>query len=114
MARVVYLLTQDLLFRSKLAGIVTGAGAEITRDPSTCDRAVVEIGAAGWEDRLRELVGRGVPTVAFGPHMDAELLRRARAAGATAVPNSQVEERIRSLLAPDQEQTTPGMNPGSS
>jgi hypothetical protein len=98
MARSVYLLTRDLLFRSKLAGLITAAGAETTRDAAVCDQAVVELGAAGWEDRLRELVGRGVPTLAFGPHLDGELLRRARATGATAVPNSQVEERLRAML----------------
>jgi hypothetical protein len=95
----VYLLTRDLMFRSKLAAIVTHAGASVTRDLAACDRAVVEIGAAQWEERLRDLMDRHVPTIAFGPHVDAEALRQARASGAIAVPNSQVEERLRDLLA---------------
>jgi hypothetical protein len=98
MSSAIYLLTRDLLFRSRLAGIAAGAGWEVTREATACERAVVELGAAGWEDRLRELTGRGVPTVAFGPHIDSELLRRARAMGATAVPNSQVEDRLRAML----------------
>ncbi len=108
MGSAIYLLTRDLLFRSKLAGIATGAGWKVTRDATTCERAVVELGATGWEDRLRELIGRGVPTVAFGPHVDAELLRRARTMGATVMPNSQVEERLRAMLASPEEQATPG------
>ena len=98
MARTIFLLTRDLLFRSKLAGIAAAAGWEVTRDVATCELAVVELGATGWEDRLGDLAGRGVPTVAFGSHVETELLRRARAAGATALPNSQVEERLRAML----------------
>lgn len=109
MGKTVYLLTRDLLFRSKLAGIVTGAGGTLSRDANVCDLAVVELGASEWEERVRELTGRGIPTVAFGPHVDAEPLRRVRAAGATAVPNSQVENSVRALL---ETQATPE-NPGS-
>lgn len=106
MAKTVYLLTRDLLFRSKLAGIAAEAGWEVTRDASMCERAVVELGAVGWEERLKELTGRGVPTVAFGPHVDAEPLRRARATGASAVPNSQVEAALKAvLLTPDRHAT---------
>jgi hypothetical protein len=107
--RRVYLLTRDLVFRGKLGGLVAVAGGEVTRDAAACELAVIELGAAGWEERVRELTGRGIPTVAFGPHVDAEPLRRVRAAGGTAVPNSQVESTVRSLL---ETQATPG-NPGS-
>jgi hypothetical protein len=100
MGSAIYLLTRDLLFRSKLAGVATGAGWKVTRDATTCERAVVELGATGWEDRLRELIGRGIPAIVFGPHVDAELLRRARTMGATVVPNSQVEDRLRAMLEP--------------
>jgi len=99
MTKTVYLLTRELMFRSKLAAVVAHAGATVTRDVAACDRAVVEIGAAQWEERLRDLTDRHVPTIAFGPHVDAEVLRRTRASGAIAVPNSQVEERLRALLA---------------
>jgi len=43
-------------------------------------------------------VRRSVPVLAFGSHVRAEALRAAREAGATAVPNSQVEARLRELL----------------
>jgi hypothetical protein len=36
--------------------------------------------------------------LAFGSHVDAEALRAARAGGARAVPNSEVERALRELL----------------
>lgn len=97
MAKRVLLVTGDLVFRSKLGGVVAAAGAEITRDDSACDLAVLEV--TGPEaGRLGALVGRGIPVLAFGAHMEPELLRAARQAGATAVPNSRVEETLRTWL----------------
>ena len=98
MAKRVYVLTRDLLFRSKLRGTVAALGGEITRDASVGDLAVVELEADAWEQALQQLTGRGVPTLAFGAHVNAELLRRARELGAEAVPNSQVERRLTELL----------------
>ena len=98
MGRPVYLLTRDLLFRSKLDGVVAAVGGEVTRDPSSCELAVIEIAAEGWEERLGALRDRGVPVLAFGSHVRADWLRQARALGADAVPNSQVERRLTELL----------------
>lgn len=97
MGKRVLLLTADLVFRSKLAGVVAAAGGEVTRDAALCDLAVLELGGPGG-DRIGELVRRSVPVLAFGSHVRAEALRAAREAGATAVPNSQVEARLRELL----------------
>jgi len=99
MAKRVLLATRDLVFRSKLGAIVTAAGGEATRD-ATCDLAVLDVEAPGVEARIRELVTRGVPVLAYGSHVRADLLHAAREAGATAVPNSQVEERLREFLIP--------------
>jgi len=93
----VLLVTTDLLFRSKLAGVVAAAGGEVTRDEVLCDLAVVELGGRA-DDRVGELVRRRIPVLAFGSHVRPEALRAAREAGATAVPNSQVEARLRELL----------------
>ncbi|HEX9282867.1 MAG TPA: hypothetical protein VF882_03700 [Gemmatimonadales bacterium] len=98
MPKRVFLATTDLLFRSKLAGVVGAGGAETTRDEAACDLAVIELGDAGAPDRIRGLVARGVPVVAYGSHVRADLLRAARAAGAVAVPNSEVEKRLLELL----------------
>ncbi len=95
----VFLATRDLIFRSKLGAVVQAAGAEAVRDENTCDLAVIELGGADVEPRIRALVARGIPVLAFGSHVKADALRAAREAGATAVPNSEVEralaERIR-------------------
>jgi hypothetical protein len=97
--RRVCLITRDLLFRGKLGGLVTGAGGEVTRDAATCDLLIVELEAPGGEAAIAAAVGRGVPVLAFGSHVDAERLRRARELGAEAVPNSRVEARLAQLLA---------------
>jgi hypothetical protein len=93
----VLLVTADLLFRSKLAGVVAAAGGELTRDEAQCDLAVLELGGAGAE-RIGDLLRRRVPVLAFGSHVRPDALRAARDAGATAVPNSQVAERLAELL----------------
>lgn len=94
----VLLATRDLLFRSKLGAVVQTAGGELTRDERVCDLAVIELGGDA-EQRIRALVARGIPVLAFGSHVNADALRAAREAGAAAVPNSQVvqvlAERIR-------------------
>ena len=94
----VHLVTRDLMFRGKLGALVSAAGGEVTRDLAACDVAVVELEARGWEEAIREARGRGVRVLAFGSHVDAALLRRARELGAEAVPNSQVETRLAELL----------------
>lgn len=98
MAKRVLLLTADLLFRSKLGSVVTAAGGEVTRDEAACDLAVLELGGGPSGNRLGDLVQRGIPVLAYGSHVHPELLRAARESGATAVPNSQVAERLRELL----------------
>jgi hypothetical protein len=95
----VLVATRDLFFRAKLGAVVQAAGAEAVRDETACDLAVIELGGPDAEPRIRALVARGIPVLAFGSHVKADALRAAREAGATAVPNSEVEralsERIR-------------------
>lgn len=94
----VFLSTRDLMFRGKLRAVVSAAGAELTRDPATADLLVVELETAGWEDQIRGGVGRRIPVLAFGSHVDTERLRAARSLGAEAVPNSQIEARLGAQL----------------
>ncbi|HYL20551.1 MAG TPA: hypothetical protein VEU74_02230 [Gemmatimonadales bacterium] len=98
MRKRVFLATRDLLFRSKLGAVVAAAGAEVSRDQEACDLAVLEVADPGASERIVELVARGIPVLAYGAHVRPELLRSARDAGALAVPNSQVEARLRDLL----------------
>ncbi|MGH9261512.1 MAG: hypothetical protein ACRD08_16735, partial [Acidimicrobiales bacterium] len=60
----------------------------------------VEIAGPDWEALVQSFVVRGVPVLAYGAHVRADLLRAARDAGAAAVPNSEVEHRLRQLLRP--------------
>ena len=99
MGKRVLLATRDLLFRSKLGTVVAAAGGEITKGEDACELAVIELEVAGAQERIKTLVGRGIPVLAFGSHVKVEQLRSAREAGAVAVPNSQVEEALRDLLS---------------
>jgi len=98
MARRVLVAARDLLFRAKVRAVITAAGGEPTGDDAACDLAVVEIEAPHWEARVRGLVARGIPVLAFGSHVHADSLRVAREAGAQAVPNSQLEQALAALL----------------
>jgi hypothetical protein len=95
----VLIATRDLFFRSKLAAVAAAGGAALVARDAPCDLVVVDVEAPGAAERIRGLVAAGVAVLAYGPHVRAELLRAAREAGATAVPNSEVErvlaERIR-------------------
>ena len=94
----VCLLTRDLMFKGKLRALVNAAGADVTPDAAAADLIVVELEAKNWEDRIRDGVARHVPVIAFGSPVDAERLRAARALGAEAVPNSQIEARLGAQL----------------
>jgi len=97
-AKRVYLATRDLMFRSKLIAVVTTARSEVSRDEAACDLAVLELSGPEVVARVGAVVRRGVPVLAYGSHVRPELLAAARAAGAVAVPNSQVVERLADLL----------------
>lgn len=97
MAKRVLVECRDLFFRGKLQALLGARGAELVRD-GPLDLAVLELGKPGVDDRIRDLVRRGVPVLAFGSHVDAEALRTARNAGARAVPNSELETALRALL----------------
>jgi NAD(P)H-dependent flavin oxidoreductase YrpB (nitropropane dioxygenase family) len=97
MAKRVLIECRDLFFRGKVQAIVGAGGAQVVRD-EPLDLAVVELGKPGVDERIRDLVRRGIPVLAFGAHGDVDALRAARNAGARAVPNSEVESTLRALL----------------
>jgi hypothetical protein len=98
MPKRVLVVARDLMFRAKLRAVIAARGSEAAADESSCDLAVVEIDAPQWEVRVRALAARGIPVLAFGSHVHADLLRLARDAGAQAVPNSQVERALGDLI----------------
>src|SRR5437660_12712685 len=101
MAKRVLLVTRDLLFRSKLGGVVATAGAEVSRDEAACDLAVLELGSPGATDRIGELVTRGIPVITYSTHVELEMLRAARDVDVRVVPNFPVAYHLRVLLKHD-------------
>jgi len=99
MGKRVLIVAQDLLMRSKLGGAVTRAGGEVVKDAAACDLAVIAIEIPGALERIRGFVAGGTPVLAYGSHVRVDLLRDARDAGATAVPNSEVERRLVALTS---------------
>jgi hypothetical protein len=94
----VLVVTRDLFFRGKLEGLIKSAGARVAAgEPAAL--AVVELGSAAALERVRELAAAGMRVIAFGSHVDADVLRAAREAGAEAVPNSRVEAVLLAALA---------------
>ena len=94
----VYVAARDLMFRSKLVAVVSAGRGEVSRDATACDLAVLELDSPETVERVAMLVRNGTPVLAYGSHVRPELLAAARAAGATAVPNSQVVERLAGML----------------
>lgn len=91
--------TRDLMFRAKLRAAAESAGAEVVRDAAAGDLVVLDALSPDAADRIRRWVAQGTRVLAYGSHLAADQLRLARDAGAVAVPNSQVEARLRELLA---------------
>lgn len=85
------LLCTDLMFGVQLQNMARKAGLKpVTLRPGAAlpegDVLVVDLAArADWESAMREAAGRGMRVVAFGPHMDADGRRKAKAAGAQRV-----------------------------
>lgn len=88
---VALLYCTDLMFGVQLQNMALKTGYRFTNarpGSPLADAAVmiVDLGSRGdWEAAIREVSARGVPVIAFGPHMDAEGRKRAKAAGATRV-----------------------------
>ncbi len=85
------LFCTDLMFGVQLQNMARKAGYKfVNARPGAplphADVMVVDLGSRGdWEAAIRGVAARGVPVIAFGPHMDAEGRKRAKAAGATRV-----------------------------
>ncbi|HEX8219186.1 MAG TPA: hypothetical protein VF914_08230 [Chloroflexia bacterium] len=104
-APVALLYCTDLMFAVQLQNMARKTGYRVgNARPGAplpgADVMVVDLGSRGdWEAAIREMAGRGVPVIAFGPHMDAEGRKRAKAAGATRVlANSNLTRDLPRLL----------------
>jgi hypothetical protein len=91
--RTALLVTADLFFRAKIEAVLVRGGYRVARS-GPAELAVVELGTPEALGRVRDLVQAGVRVIAFGSHVRVDLLREARAAGAEAVPNSEIESTV--------------------
>ncbi len=104
-APTVLLFCTDLMFGVQLQNMARGAGVRhVTVRPGgdlpRGDMMVVDLASRGdWEGAVRQAKSRGIPVVAFGPHMDSEGRRKAREAGASRVlANSNLTRDLPAIL----------------
>jgi hypothetical protein len=109
-------LNRDLLFGSRIRIALAGLGLEsrfvttaeqfvsaLSQEPKSVAIGIIDMnGAISW-DVIREAGSRGdaglVPTLAFGPHVDIEGRRSAKAAGVTRiVSNGQFHSETAGLI----------------
>jgi hypothetical protein len=101
MARV-QLLTDDLLFGSRLEGDLVGAGYEVVaglRPREDVDAIVADL-THDADARIASLESAPAPVLAFYSHVEAAVRERALAAGAKiVVPRSRIAREGPALLA---------------
>ena len=112
---IVYALAADLFFAERLEKALQDLGHspcvvdlsagedDPARDPDPPDGADLAIVDLEAGDAALALVRaarlRGIPVLAFGPHVDAEARRSADAAGARVVTKSQLTRSIAELVS---------------
>jgi hypothetical protein len=100
-------LAPDLGDRSRIGAVApeavfVGAAALLPQAAEGADVVLVDLSRAGVLDVLDEVVALGGRVVAYGPHVDAELLAAATAAGAEAVPRSRFFRDVEPFMHPKQ------------
>jgi len=82
---------RDLADRTKIESAVSEAGRRFVITPGTlaeCGRVIVDLEFAGADESVVAATSLGVPTVAYGPHVDGQHLEWAALEGAMALPRS--------------------------
>ena len=108
-APVAMLLCADLMFAVQLQSIARAMGFKpVTLRPGASvpqESAVLVVNLADlsgprtWENAVREASSRGIPVIAFGPHMDTDSRRSAKEAGASRVlANSNLARDLPTIL----------------
>ena len=113
---VAVVLNRDLLFGSRIRSALTSLGLEarfvstaeqfvdaLRQEPESVAIGIVDMnGAVNWDVIREELSvtnGAGVPTLAFGPHIDVKGRRAAKASGVTRiVSNGQFHADMAGLI----------------
>ena len=109
-------LNRDLLFGSRIRSALSSLGLEarfvstteqfvaaLHQEPGSVAIGIVDMnGAVSWNvihEAISGAIGGGVPTLAFGPHVDVDGRRAAKAAGVTRiVSNGQFHADMASLI----------------
>ena len=109
-------LNRDLLFGSRIRSALSSLGLEarfvstaeqfvgaLHQEPGSVAIGIVDMnGAVSWNvirEELSGAIGEAVPTLAFGPHVDVEGRRAAKAAGVTRiVSNGQFHADMAGLI----------------
>jgi hypothetical protein len=95
-------LNRDLLFGSRIRSVLAGLGLEgrfvttadqfvgaLSEEPGSVAIGIIDMnGTVSWDvirDALSKSQGSLAPTLAFGPHVDIEGRRAAKAAGVTRI-----------------------------
>jgi hypothetical protein len=98
----VHVLTDDLLFGSRLQSELTAAGHVVTLGlalPAAADAIVADL-THDADARIATLAPPRSPTLAFFSHVDVDVRTRALAAGIdVVVPRSRIAREAHSLLA---------------
>ncbi len=100
----ILLLTDDLMSRVRIESRWKVAGAQLLTDRAAADAdlIVVDLGARGALERIRSLreAYPAMEILAFGPHVDADRFREAKAAGATQlVARGAVTDKVLTRIA---------------
>lgn len=106
--RRVAVLVPNLFLRAPVDAAILGAGAVGVGvagpdDPriSGCGAIVADVDALGEDPAgaAARLAARGIPVLAFGPHVEGDKLAAVRRAGATVLPRGVFLSRLPELLA---------------
>ncbi len=102
------LLVPNLFLRVPVEAAVRAAGFRAVTVPdadraaaSSCGVVIADLEALGGDPAavVQALVSAGKTVLAFGPHVQGEMLAAARAAGAVVLPRSVFLERLPEILA---------------
>lgn len=96
----------DLMFASRVQNLARHAGVKSSlvhpgQARLSGDMLIASYGSGpGWQEAICAAAKAGIPAVAFGPHVDSESRRAARAAGAVRVlTNSNLDRELPPLLS---------------
>ena len=79
---------KNLVDSERMLGLLRQDGWQLVGEPRGADLVVVDVSRPGALDVLDLVVAAGADVVAFGPHVETELLAAASAAGARVLPRS--------------------------